>query len=77
MNCKYDILLKHKQDICEKINFYKCKVSPPTEQQSKSEEIQSLAINDKSSVTPITGKKDKEELDLDTITKRFLLLLNI
>jgi len=52
-------------------------VSPPTEQQSKSEEIQSLAINDKLTVTPINGQKDKEELDLDTITKRFLLLLSI
>ncbi|CAH1730872.1 unnamed protein product [Aphis gossypii] len=77
MNCKYDKLLKHKQDICEQINFYKFIVSPPTEQQSKSEEIQSLAINDKITVTPITGQKDKEELDLDTITKRFLLLLSI
>lgn len=76
MNCKYDILLKHKQDICEKINFYKCKVSPPTEQK-KSEEIQSLAFNDKSTVTLVTGQKNKEELDLDTITKRFLLLLSI
>lgn len=77
MNCKYDILLKHKQDICEKINFYKCKVSPPTEQQSKPEAIQSLTINDKSTVTPIIRQKDKEELDLDTITKRFLLLFSI
>jgi len=77
MNCKYDILLKHKQDICEKIDFYKCKVSPATEQQSKPEAIQSLTINNKSTVTSINLERDKEELDLDTITKRFLLLYSI
>jgi len=59
----YDILLKRKQDISEKINMYKCKgkMFPPLVKQTYTKSIQSQAVNDQSFATPATAQEESEE----------------
>lgn len=71
MNCLYDILLQKKQYFCDQICAHKlkCKTLAPVIQQYRPKAIQSQAIEQ--SAIPATQQEESEELDLNTIKKRF------
>jgi len=71
MKCLYDILLQKKQYFCELICAHKlkCKTLAPIIQEYSPKAIQSQAIEQ--SALPATQQEESEELDLNTIKKRF------
>lgn len=71
MNCTYDTLLQKKQYLSEQICMHKlkCKTLAPIIQQYSPKVIQSQAIEQ--SAIPATQQEENEELDLNTIKKRF------
>lgn len=71
MNCIYDILLQKKQYLCEQICTHKlkCKILAPKIQRYSPKAIQSQGIEQ--SAIPATQQEESEELDSNTIKKRF------